>query len=259
MLEHGAYGLLLDELYATGKPLPADPKRLFFIAKTTTKKEKKAVAFVLSQFFVLTPSGYVNSRFEKELTIAESRMEKASKAAKSRWVVDAPSIATSNAKTPLEHMLQPTSPSPTPVPTPTKVNPKSRARNACAFPSEFTLTPPLLAFALEQGVKNPEREFEMFKDHHLAKGTLFKDWNAAWRTWSRRVRGFEPRGDRNGKPAESFAERNIRIAQEELGEVRRRARRVLSEMEQGISEPANRGSGPRGLFGSPVRPKPGAN
>ena len=33
---------------------------------------------------------------------------------------------------------------------------------------------------------NPEVEFQKFRDHHLARGSLMKDWMAAWRTWLRR-------------------------------------------------------------------------
>lgn len=37
-------------------------------------------------------------------------------------------------------------------------------------------------------------EAEKFRDHHLKNGSVFKDWNAAWRTWCQRVKEFQPRG-----------------------------------------------------------------
>ena len=51
----------------------------------------------------------------------------------------------------------------------------------------------------------------------------------------------------NGKQPESFAERNIRRADEELSEVSRRAQQVLQKMGQGLPESANRRGG-RGLL-----------
>ncbi|MGA2301258.1 MAG: hypothetical protein ABSG77_11275, partial [Candidatus Acidiferrum sp.] len=53
-------------------------------------------------------------------------------------------------------------------------------------------------------------------------------------------------GGRNGQPAESFQERNIRRADEELREVSRRAQQTLQKMGEGIPEPTDRpGSGSR--------------
>lgn len=51
-----------------------------------------------------------------------------------------------------------------------------------------------------------EGEFAKFADHHRAKGTVFADWEAGWRTWQRKApdfqrrsfaepRRFEPAGD----------------------------------------------------------------
>lgn len=34
---------------------------------------------------------------------------------------------------------------------------------------------------------NLERETARFLDHHRAKGSVFKDWAAAWRTWMSRA------------------------------------------------------------------------
>lgn len=40
-----------------------------------------------------------------------------------------------------------------------------------------------------------------FRDHHLARGTTFKDWNAGWRTWLGNARRFSrPAAARNPRP-----------------------------------------------------------
>ena len=61
--------------------------------------------------------------------------------------------------------------------------PKRAARRA-ALPADFTLTEARRSKAL---VKAPgcdvELWFETFRAHHEAKGSLMKDWDAAWRTW----------------------------------------------------------------------------
>jgi hypothetical protein len=36
-------------------------------------------------------------------------------------------------------------------------------------------------------------ESDRFRDHHTAKGSLFRDWDAAWRTWLGNARKFGPR------------------------------------------------------------------
>lgn len=53
-----------------------------------------------------------------------------------------------------------------------------------------------------------EVEFESFCNWHKAKGTLMKDWQAAWRTWCDKAQQFQAKG---GKAAsESFFERDQR-------------------------------------------------
>ena len=70
----------------------------------------------------------------------------------------------------------------------------------------------------------------------------------------RSYQGFFPvrnGGGRNGQPPESFAERNIRRADEELGEVSRRAQQTLQKVGEGLPKPTNRpGDGTR-LLGGP--------
>jgi len=108
-------------------------------------------------------------------------------------------------------------------------------------------------FAIDRGILNVDETFAAFKDHHLARGSLFKDWRAAWRNWVRNAKKFDRGQHGNKNQPESFAERNVRRAQEGLSEIRRRAQSVLGEVESRVSEPSDRGrmpaSVPRGLIG----------
>lgn len=55
------------------------------------------------------------------------------------------------------------------------------------LPADFILTQARAAYFIQY---NPHAqsdamriEFEKFRNHHMAKGNKFKDWDAAWRTW----------------------------------------------------------------------------
>lgn len=62
-------------------------------------------------------------------------------------------------------------------------------KRATPFLDGFELDAEMIAFANEYGVK-PVEEFARFRDHHKAKGSAFKDWKAAWRTWVRNAVEF---------------------------------------------------------------------
>lgn len=74
-------------------------------------------------------------------------------------------------------------------------------RRACAMPVGFALSSDMAAYAERKcpGI-DAERTFEQFADHHRAKGSTFKDWPAAWRTWVNSPygkimrHGHQPRG-----------------------------------------------------------------
>ena len=50
------------------------------------------------------------------------------------------------------------------------------------------------------------REWQQFRDHHIAKGSLMADWQAAWRTWVGNI-GLFSRGPPTQDRKPSFAER----------------------------------------------------
>lgn len=72
-------------------------------------------------------------------------------------------------------------------------------RKRTSLPDGFLLSEKMLAYAQSKGLDPPRitREFERFCDHHRAKGSLFADWEAAWRTWVGRAADYAPKGGGN--------------------------------------------------------------
>jgi len=78
LAEFGAYDRLLDHYYSTGCGLPGDLERCYSIARTRTKDEKKAVLFVLSEFFRLRDDGlFIQERTEEMIAEAQPKIEAA--------------------------------------------------------------------------------------------------------------------------------------------------------------------------------------
>lgn len=73
------------------------------------------------------------------------------------------------------------------LPAPRKVSPRSSTgkKLATGWPEGFDLDGDLHQYAEEQRIafQDIPRLWERFKNHHQAKGSTFKDWRAAWRTW----------------------------------------------------------------------------
>jgi DNA-binding MarR family transcriptional regulator len=68
----------------------------------------------------------------------------------------------------------------------------AQATRASSVPEIFPITEAMRAWAQENLPSvNVERETEQFLDHHRAKGSVFEDWIAAWRTWMRRAASFQ--------------------------------------------------------------------
>lgn len=71
------------------------------------------------------------------------------------------------------------------------------ARVAGSLPDDFPTADLIEAAAAKfeaEGVRvNATREAQRFRDHHLSKGKTFKDWAAAWRTWTSNAIDFATR------------------------------------------------------------------
>jgi len=72
ILEHGAYTLLLDRLYATEQGIPAE--QVYRLARARTADERKAVDVVLAEYFVLENNVYNNGRASREIARAQAKI-----------------------------------------------------------------------------------------------------------------------------------------------------------------------------------------
>lgn len=72
MLEHGAYGLLLDRYYSTEAGIPAD--QAYRITRAQKKDEKKSVDVVLSEFFSLVDGVWINRRADAEIAKYQAKL-----------------------------------------------------------------------------------------------------------------------------------------------------------------------------------------
>jgi len=71
---------------------------------------------------------------------------------------------------------------------------KESIRRSTSISEGTEISEKQLAYAQEQ-MQDSEihEEFQRFKDYHLSKGSLFKDWNAAWRTWLNNSKRWAPK------------------------------------------------------------------
>jgi hypothetical protein len=75
----------------------------------------------------------------------------------------------------------------------TVIEPKEKSKYATSIPDNFTPSAQIQeTFEAKYGsVLSYEETLEAFTDHHLAKGSRFKDWDAAFRTWCRNALTFQ--------------------------------------------------------------------
>jgi len=72
MLEHGAYGLLLDYYYAEERPIPLDLDEVFRMVRAIAPAERRAIEKVLSAYFERRADGYHNARADEEIAVLSS-------------------------------------------------------------------------------------------------------------------------------------------------------------------------------------------
>ena len=95
---------------------------------------------------------------------------------------------------------------------------KQKVRKLCRqMPEGFERNPALFLYAEQNGVLNPQAEVDQFTDHHRARGTVFLDWHAAFRTWIRNAVRFQAKHLPNVVSANSRKTEKQRVAEQIFG------------------------------------------
>lgn len=90
-------------------------------------------------------------------------------------------------------------PNKNPISTDVLIGGKSKKRGS-RIPDDFEVTETMLDWVVLKGFDFLDlgEETERFMDYHTAKGSVMKDWQAAWRTWIRNAVKYSKRGQSNG-------------------------------------------------------------
>lgn len=191
LLEHGAYTKLLDYYYTTESPIPdALCER---IAGASSVPERKAVRYVLAQFFTLDGSEWRSKRADKEIAAFHAKSLKAKESAEARWMrthsertADAMLSVNHKPVSKKEQKQEPASPS------------------GSRLPADWSLPDDWRSWAeLERPDVDARREAAGFADYwHGIPGAKGRkaDWQATWRNWIRRADGMRSRPAQQQQP-----------------------------------------------------------
>lgn len=127
LMEHGAFTLLLDFYYSTGKPIPSNDHQVMRICSAFDASEQDAVMSVLNQFFIKGADGWENKRAAAEV---EKRAEISEKRKRAVEIREQNRIKPSSCDTSLDTSHDDTTTTTTTttiIPTPKKTPPRARA------------------------------------------------------------------------------------------------------------------------------------
>lgn len=215
--EDMAYRRLIDAYYTREAPIPTDMRQVYRLVMATTEDQRLAVDTILNEFFTYTDDGWVNTRCDSEIEAFRIKSTKASQSAQSRWRnangKQTDSERNANASLNVCERIETGCEGNAP-----KTNPKTNIskpkgldsalpKKGTQLPDGFQPNDTGIRYAEARNI-DTEVEFESFCNWHKAKGTLMKDWQAAWRTWCDKSQQFQAKGGKGA--SESFFERDQR-------------------------------------------------
>jgi len=184
-VERALYRDLIELYYDSEQPLTTDEKRLHRLIIVTDEAEKEAMKFVLNEFFELKDDAYHHEYCKKEIEkyqkqiVNKSLAGKAS-AAKRKQNVNKNSTGVQQDSTGVQQMLNKCATNHKPI-TNNNIR-KNIKKRMMDYPTDFTIGAKSKEFAASHGI-DANYELEQFKNHALANGKQFVNWQAGFRTW----------------------------------------------------------------------------
>jgi uncharacterized protein YdaU (DUF1376 family) len=183
-VERSLFSDAIELYYDTEKPLTNDINRLERLLLAHSEEEKVALKSVLDEFFTITDDGYFNKRCHEEIVKYHTYMESKSKAGKASAEQRAKQKSTG-----VEQVLNTASTKQNQEPLtnnkeeskPLADKPPKKSRNHC-LPDDFIPNASHQSEADASGL-DLQAELKGFKNHHVAKGSLMANWDAALHTW----------------------------------------------------------------------------
>jgi uncharacterized protein YdaU (DUF1376 family) len=198
--EDGAYNRLLRLCWMTqGCSLPDDDAWIMRRMRVDEETFARVVKVVLAEFFTRQNGRVSNARLAREFSTSNEAHKKRVSAGKMGGEAKA---SKTNNKTPsnAKAMLYQPEPEPEPLKREAIASPKKptkpRQKPEVPIPENWVPSDRNIfdAEARQFSAKEIEHEADSFRNHHTAKGSLFRDWDAAWRTWLGNARKFRGRG-----------------------------------------------------------------
>lgn len=201
-IERSVYRDLIELYYDTEQPLTLDRAALCRKILARTNEEVTAVEQTLNEFFTETATGWYHERCESEIERYHNSTSQKAQAGKASALKRAAKRheALNGNKTPVEQPLNERATNQEPITINQEPVLKPLRRKSAPMPSDFALDETSKAYAQARNL-HVDTELVSFKNWHSAKGSTFKDWQAAWRTWcdkavefGRAKSGAPPRG-----------------------------------------------------------------
>ena len=200
--EEAAYLRIVNATHKHRAAVPANDRVLSGMFRCSTRKARSLLDALVAAGKVRVEGGLiVNDRAISDLVhrgfVSSSRAEsgakggrvRAERAAKALETKDEPqAIASSREEKRREEKIQEAGAS--------CIGARKRARKPeIPIPENWTPSDKNLSDAYARQFTDEEirHEAAQFRDHHTARGTRFRDWDAAWRTWLGNARKFAPR------------------------------------------------------------------
>lgn len=191
LAERGAYTALLDQYYASEKPIAYAER--YRMTGAVSKADKAAVDYVMGRYFTESTDGWHQKRADVEIAAYHDRCESAKRSINARWSKRNTNVSETNEERTTNQ--RPVTSNHKPVgqeqsganaPAPAKRPRGSRLPPGWELPASWG------DWARQErpewGSTDVLRVSLLFRDHWQGKGEARADWEATWRNWVRRER-----------------------------------------------------------------------